>query len=134
MNSKSKWLIYTVLVGLIPMFSRFLIWVVTTPGTVNIISSSDFIAFGLILHISNINEIEHFDSKDRDWKTRHNGFSIVFIAIYTVLFSLTMLSEGVSSINTSYIERCAIALSMVSFLLSFIVFDRITKLSSKEVA
>ncbi len=60
-NKKVKWLIYTVLVGLIPILSRFLVWGVTEPGIVSFITASDFIAFGLILHISNINEIEHPD-------------------------------------------------------------------------
>ena len=56
-NKKVKWLIYTVLVGLIPMLSRLLVLTVTQPGVVSLIEASDFIAFGLILHISNINEI-----------------------------------------------------------------------------
>jgi len=61
-DKKTKWLIYTVLVGLIPILSRLLVWLVTNTGTVNILSPSDFVIFGLVLHISNINEIEHFSN------------------------------------------------------------------------
>ena len=61
-NKKIKWLIYTVLVGLIPILSRLLIWLVTKEGTVEMLNASDFVAFGLVLHISNINEIEHISS------------------------------------------------------------------------
>ena len=67
-NKKIKWLIYTVLVGLIPIISRFLVWGVTQAGTVSILAASDFIAFGLILHISNINEIEHLSDSDKSCK------------------------------------------------------------------
>ncbi len=68
-NRKTKWLIYTVLVGLLPILSRLLVWAVTKEGSINIFSPSDFVAFGLVLHISNINEIEHFTNVEKEWKT-----------------------------------------------------------------
>ena len=72
-NKKTKWLIYTVVFGLIPIISRLLVWGVTQHGTVSAFATSDFIAFGLILHISNINEIEHLSDDNKSWKT---GFSL----------------------------------------------------------
>ena len=60
-NVKIKWLIYTVLVGLIPILSRALLWFISQNQTMNFVNAADFVAFGLILHISNINEIEHFN-------------------------------------------------------------------------
>lgn len=83
-SKKIKWLIYTVLVGLIPILSRLIVWVVTKEGSVDLLSPSDFVAFGLVLHISNINEIEHFSGVEREWKTSQNGISIAFIAFYSV--------------------------------------------------
>ncbi|AFJ43528.1 hypothetical protein [Francisella orientalis] len=68
-NKKIKWLIYTVLVGLIPILSRLIVWLVTKKGSVSLFSPSDFVAFGLVLHISNINEIEHFSGIQKEWKT-----------------------------------------------------------------
>lgn len=56
-NKKIKWLIYTVLVGLIPIMSRLLVWLVSNKVGIEILNASDFVAFGLVLHISNINEI-----------------------------------------------------------------------------
>ena len=126
-NKKIKWLIYTVLVGLIPIISRMLVWGVTQAGTVSILAASDFIAFGLILHISNINEIEHLSDDDKSWKTTQNGTSILFIALYSVLFSLIMLSEGIPDfIDTQVIKACVIVLAVISFLISFTVFHRIS--------
>jgi hypothetical protein len=124
-NKKIKWLIYTVLVGLIPILLRLIVWTVTKEGTVNLLSPSDFIGFGLVLHISNINEIEHFSSVEREWKTIQNGISIAFIAFYSVLFSLTLIGENI--VDVTAITICTIVLSVVSFLISYSVYDRISK-------
>lgn len=129
-NRKIKWLIYTVLVGLIPILSRLIVWVVTKEGSVNLLSPSDFVAFGLVLHISNINEIEHFSGVEREWKTAQNGISIAFIAFYSVLFALTLIGDGV--VDVVAITICTIILSLVSFLISYSVYDRISKVSRLE--
>jgi hypothetical protein len=129
-NRKIKWLIYTVLVGLIPILSRLIVWAVTKEGSVNLLSPSDFVAFGLVLHISNINEIEHFSGVEREWKTAQNGISIAFIAFYSVLFALTLVGDGI--VDVAAITICTIILSLVSFLISYSVYDRISKVSSLE--
>lgn len=132
-SKKVKWLIYTVLVGLIPILSRFFIWGVTEQGIVSFIAASDFIAFGLILHISNINEIEHLSDDEKSWKTIQNGTSIAFIALYSVLFALIMVSEGIPSfIDSNAIIKCAVSLSFISLAISFSVFHRISKIASNE--
>lgn len=127
-NKKIKWLIYTVLVGLIPILSRLIVWVVTKEGSVDLLSPSDFVAFGLVLHISNINEIEHFSGVEREWKTSQNGISIAFIAFYSVLFALTLVGETI--VDVQAITICTIVLSIVSFLISYSVYDRISKAPS----
>ena len=129
-NKKIKWLIYTVLVGLIPIISRLFVWMVTKEGSLNPLSPSDFVAFGLVLHISNINEIEHFTSTDRGWKTAQNGISIAFIALYSVLFALTIIGESIVDIQA--ITICTITLSLVSLLISYSVYERISKFMSLE--
>jgi hypothetical protein len=129
-NKKIKWLIYTVLVGLIPILSRLIVWIVTKEGSVNLLSPSDFVAFGLVLHISNINEIEHFSGVEREWKTAQNGISIAFIAFYSVLFALTLIGENI--VDVTAITICTIVLSTVSFLISYSVYNRISKVSNCE--
>ena len=132
-NKKIKWLIYTVLVGLIPILSRIFVWSVTESGVVSLIMASDFIAFGLILHISNINEIEHLTDDEKSWKTVQNGTSIAFIAFYSVLFALIMISEGIPSfIDIEAIKNCAVGLAVISFLISFSAFHRISKIAASE--
>jgi hypothetical protein len=126
-SKKIKWLIYTVLVGLIPILSRLIVWLVTKEGSVTLFSPSDFVAFGLVLHISNINEIEHFTGIEKDWKTAQNGISIAFIAFYSVLFALTLIGENIVNVNA--ITICTMVLSVVSFSISYSVYDRVSKIS-----
>jgi len=130
-NKKIKWLIYTVLVGFIPILSRLLVWLVTTKG-IDLFAASDFVAFGLVLHISNINEIEHY-MRDRSWKTAQNGISIAFIAFYSVLFALTILGGNNSSIDIGTTKMCAMILALVSFVISYSVYDRLSKVSIEEI-
>ena len=127
-NIKIKWLIYTVFVGLIPVLSRALIWFISQNRTMDFFNASDFVAFGLILHISNINEIEHFNDSEKSWKTIQNGFSIAFISFYSVLFACSLLGQSNPGlVNVRSITYFSIGLNFVSFLMSFIVYDRISK-------
>lgn len=131
-NKNIKWLVYTVLVGLIPILSRLLVWGVTKDGTVELFNAADFVAFGLVLHISNINEIEHLSLDNKSWKTIQNGVSIAFISFYSVLFALTLLNSPTNTtIDNDGIKYCVMLLSFISFLLSSAVFYRVSKITER---
>ncbi len=128
-NRNVKWLSYTVLVGLIPVLARFLLWAVTDNQQVPLLNATDFIIFGLILHISNINEIEHFHDGHQSWKTFHNGSSILFIVMYAVLFACQLLGQSNPGlVNSTSMLVFTLALSAVSLLLSGSVYYRLSKL------
>lgn len=131
-NNKTKWVIYTVLVGLIPILSRIFVWITSKPETLNFFAAPDFIAFGLVLHISNINELEHVTKEnDKEWKTKQNGISLVFVAIYSVLYTVLLIGEKNNSVvDMKSMLTCVIALALVSFLLSLSIFHRISKLEN----
>lgn len=125
-NKKAKWLAYTVLVGLIPIICRMIAWLVTKSGTVELLASSDFVALGLVLHISIINEMEHVSSEEQDWKTIQNGVSILFIVAYGVLFTFTLLGDKL--VDNSAMTKSAIVIAAISLAISYAVFDRISKI------
>ena len=128
-----KWLIYTVSVGLIPMLARFFVWLVSTSTSISLFNPSDFVAFGLILHISNINEIEHLSDSGKKWKTIQIGLSIIFIAIYGVLFALTIIAGTTpENIKIETIKYSVMILCAVSFLLSYSVFHEISHLATED--
>ena len=128
---KAKWLIYTVLVGLIPFIARLIIYLSLKDKNIEfLLHEVDFIMFGLILHITTINELEHFESDDKPWKTVQNGLSIIFIIAYAVIFGLSCIH----SVNPEMFEKpvmiwSSISLSLISLLISYSTCDRISKLS-----
>lgn len=122
MSSKStKWLIYTVVIGLLPVIIRFLLWLVTEKSSMELLSISDMITFGLVIHISIINELEHSHEEDA-WKTKHNGVSILFITIYSALFALIVLSNEVfPMIDKNKFTTLVALLNIVSFFIGYSV-------------
>lgn len=129
---KAKWLIYTVLVGLIPFIARLFIYLTLKEKNIEfLLNESDFIIFGLVLHITTINELEHFESDNKSWKTVQNGLSLIFIIVYAIIFGLSCID----SVNPGIFEKSAmvwssILLSFISLLISYSTCDRISKLSS----
>jgi Na+/alanine symporter len=132
-DKKIKWLIYTVIVGMLPVLLRLFVWLVDNTKTVEPFSAADFVMFGLVLHISNINEIEHLPRLDKTWKTIQNGISIVFITIYSVFFTLTLLS-GINPplVDQMKINYCAAVLNVVSLFSSYTIYDKISLLSRSK--
>jgi membrane-associated PAP2 superfamily phosphatase len=130
--SKSKWLAYTFLVGLIPVLTRFFTWVTTATGAVSPFAAPDFVTFGLVLHISVINELEHLPAKERDWKTIQNGTSLIFITLYSALYAVTIIGEKTSNlIDANAMLKSCMIIALVSSLLSFSIFHRLSKLYSR---
>jgi hypothetical protein len=130
--SKSKWLAYTFLVGLIPVLTRLLTWGTTAVGAVNPLAATDFVAFGLVLHISVINELEHLPAKERNWKTIQNGMSLIFITLYSALYAVTIIGEKTANlIDATVMLRSSMVFALVSSLLSLSVFHRLSKLYSR---
>lgn len=130
---KTKWFICTVLVGLIPVFCRIFVWLADSTDTVSLFTTTDFIVFGLILHISNINQVEHIDKTHDVWKGIINGVSIIFIAFFGVLFAVYLLGEAnTSTINIKRVNQSVLGLTIVSFILSFAVFHRLSSILQGE--
>ncbi|AXX96064.1 hypothetical protein [Arcobacter ellisii] len=131
-NKKIKWFIYTVLVGMIPIISRLLITSIINKEDVTFFVATDFIALGLVLHISIINELEHVKN-DINWKTIQNGMSIVYIAAYSVLFCLGILNDEIPNmIDKSILLKLSVILVVTSFFLSSSVFHRVNAIYLKD--
>ena len=93
-TSRIKWLVYTVMVALLPIIARLSAWLVTRTGAVEPLAAADFITFGLVLHIATINELEHVSREDTAWKTVQNGMAISGIAVYSVLYAVGCVAEN----------------------------------------
>jgi hypothetical protein len=123
-----NWLIYTCLLGLIPVIARLVVWLISTKG-VDPIAISDLVAFGLVLHSANINEVNRIKDADSQWKTVHNGFSIVFIMVYALLLFGTIASSD--NLNQSSILFTTLLLGLASLAISFSILKRAQLYESK---
>jgi hypothetical protein len=111
---------YTVVIGLIPIILRFFLYFTLSNNySINIISLSDIAIFGLIIHISIINELEHYS--DKNWKIKQTVVSMLFIIIYSFLFALITFSNEVLVIFDKNITILIILMSFVSFLIGYSV-------------
>jgi hypothetical protein len=83
----ANWLTYSVLVGLIPFISRVIIYLILQSKTSSFLfNEMDFISLGLVLHITNINELEHFKRPRRVCKI----FCVSRICHFGIRFSKIM--------------------------------------------
>lgn len=117
----SKWLIWTVLIGLVPTITRFIAWLLTKDGVVDSwLTYSDLVAFGLVLHVSNLNEVGHASAlfKER-WKHVQIGVSVFFVIVYGVIMGGSIAAGD--NLDSTSVLRFTVVLSTVSFLLSYSV-------------
>jgi hypothetical protein len=132
---KTKWLIYTVIIGLIPFIIRSLICLFDKTSTMGFwLNETDFIIFGLVLNLSNINELEDKEIENQIWKTKNIGCSVIQIIVFSAIFSIVTYSEFKSNtdLNLTTVKVCSIVLALVSFIFSYSIFNRINKLISYE--
>ncbi|MCS0179281.1 hypothetical protein NDI96_02555 [Vibrio alginolyticus] len=126
----TKWLWYTVIIGLIPIGLR--LFFCSFMETVKPLNAADFIAVGFVLHISIFNELEHM-SGDQTWKTMSNAGSIVAIFFYGALTCLLlMLESGVKGINVEHLTNSSMVLAACSFILCFVIFFRLSSKAKSE--
>lgn len=131
---KLRWLIYTVLFGMAPIFLRLLVGLLVV-GEKNVpcFSAPDFIAFGIVLQVSIFNEIRYHDLSDADWKHRMMGVSALFMLLYSGLYVMLLISEVFDGINLSAVLYSAVISSGVSFLLCLSFYDRMSRSSDAKV-
>lgn len=125
---KTKWLIYTVLIGLIPFFIRsFIAWFDKTGSIEYWLNETDFIVLGLVLNLTNINELEDKDFEDKIWKSRNIGFSVISIALFSAIFAIVTFSDFKSNVDLdkTTVKICSIAMALISFLFSYSIYNRL---------
>ena len=120
-DSFVNWLSFTCFIGLIPVILRLIAWIFSEYG-IEPIAISDLIAFGLVLHASNINEVSSFNSDDKRWSSLHYATSIVFIAVYGLIYMTTVVK--IPNLSDWKILGGALVLSLTSLFISFAIFYR----------
>lgn len=121
-----NWLIYTVLIGLIPTFSKIIIFLtVNNEKFSSIFDPLDFVSLGLVLCVSIITEIQKYN-KDRGWKIFSIGITIFLLVFYGILFSESYLSKKLpNTINDKSLTIITLAIAGINLIYAFSVFYKI---------
>ncbi len=130
---KTRWIFSTVIIGLLPFILRLSIYLVSEKSDINfLMAGSDFAILGLVLNLTNINEIEH--KVGDHWKSLIIGVSIVLIAFCAGFLALSYVSDlpGQNLIRREVIFYIALGLGAVSLIFSYSVYNMIQKLSYNE--
>lgn len=117
---------------MIPFLVRSFIALFDKTGTIDYwINETDFIVLGLVLNLTNINELEDKDFKDKIWKTRNIGYSVVSIALFSAIFAIVTYSDFKTNpdLDKFTVKACSIALALVSFIFSYSIYNRLNKIS-----
>lgn len=112
-----NWLMFTCGLGLLPLLARLVVWLIST-NSVEPIATGDLVAFGLVLHSANINEVNRASNKDDKFRSVHVGVSILFLVVYSILLYATIDSAGR---NLSTVLVIATLMAVFTFILSFSV-------------
>lgn len=126
--TKTKWLLYTVLIGLVPFLVRFLIFLVIKDiGAKYILNEIDMIAFGLVLNVSNITELEGNTNMDSRSKTINIGVSVFLVIFFTAFLGISYVSDlpNVNIFNKDSIKWLSLILSAGAFFFSYSIFKRL---------
>lgn len=127
---KDKWIIYTVAIGLLPFIIRCAFYFISNGLNVEfIMSESDFVIFGLVLNLTNLNELEHREASI--WKTRMIGLSIMQVAFYSAILILSYITEIEDNvlINEDVLFYFSLAVALVSFILSYTIINKINEVA-----
>ena len=119
-EKRTQWLFYTVLVGLLPVIFRLLIFFfLEDKNDAELFNTTDIIAFGLVLNITNITRIEFIKDFDKRHKTRNIGISIMMIAIFSLLFSISLINQLNFLFNEQSLIISSSVLSVATFCFSY---------------
>jgi hypothetical protein len=125
--TKTKWFIYTVVIGLIPFAIRLLIFLVRkdVPGSY-VLNEVDMIAFGLVLNVSNITELDGNSMVDDRWKTTNIGLSVVLVILFGAFLTVSYLSAlpGPSLFDKPSIKKLSLMTAAGSLWFSYSIFKR----------
>lgn len=135
-----RWLIYTVIVGALPILVRILMYIISNhvPNAV-CFSPVDIVFFGLTLNISNINEVNGLNPKRTkkgendvvsNYKDAFSAISTLLIIFLSIplgsLYMGELTDQTIINQTTAFVG--SIVLSILSLVFSSIVMYNVLKL------
>ncbi|MDR1962441.1 MAG: hypothetical protein LBQ50_01520 [Planctomycetaceae bacterium] len=123
LGDQSRWLFYTVFIGALPMIIRFIAWSLSKSADISMISATELVFFGMILHVSCLTELEHAVDFDKSWKIFQTRMAIGTIIIYSALYAFSLLPNVFSE---SKITAYSLIFAVFSFFFCRSMFNELS--------
>lgn len=116
------WIVCTIFLGTIPISLRAVIGFIIQVDCFKMYSISDFVGFGLLLHISSLHDLESLAVSKSKGRLINLVLSCIAICFYGVFFALSLISENLKGvINSDFLFVSVLILTGVSTLHSFAI-------------
>ena len=130
---KCKWVIYTVIIGLIPIFLRIIMCLFSlNKDWEQLISPVDVAFFGLTLNLTNLNELNGETELTPKEKSTFIGYSVIFIVILSAIVGVLYFAEQTKGyiVDKTVVFVCSILLCIVSYLFSNAIMNKLNSLDN----
>lgn len=122
---RTKWWLYTVLIGLLPFFVRSVLSsVVSKAPPWYFLNEVDIVTFGLVLIISTISEIDEQPLIDKHLAMSVKVILVIVLILLSILLGISYLTElsDLNSFDKSNLRIFSLLLAFTAFMLSTAVF------------
>ena len=132
---KQRWILYTVVVGSIPILVRLMLSLLFVhPYELELLSINDVAFYGLVLNITNLNKLELYteDKVNSKWKSLTAFNSLLFILFFTIIFTLYFIDEASngSILNGLSLKWISGSVSIFSLIYCFSVFTILSQIDN----
>ncbi len=122
-----KWFYYTVCISIVPILTRILLsFFLKSPNELELLNIDDVSFFGLILNITNLNQLENYRAKlkSEKWVLKSTFNSIILLIFFSIIFCLHFMIEGIKNVNFNVLELkyFTVFLSLISLIYSYSIF------------
>ncbi|CCH01994.1 hypothetical protein FAES_3993 [Fibrella aestuarina BUZ 2] len=124
-----QWFFFTVVFGALPLLIRMLLYKSSTRLEGDyVLNLVDIVTFGLVLNVTNINELETRRLMPDGLKAAYKGYSIVAVVFLAAFLGIAYVADldksNVLGFSAHNMVNYALVLSVVSCILSFSVVWR----------
>ncbi|CAH2755635.1 hypothetical protein BUAKA3JSW_00517 [Bacteroides uniformis] len=127
---KTKWIIYTVLIGLMPFLIRLFVFMLSANREWGLLFNPvDFIFLGLTLNLTNLNELNN-EKLEPILKLKFEGYSVIQIILLSGILGILYFAEQSQKdiLDKTIALVCAIAFCLLSFIFSNAIMNKLNSL------
>lgn len=127
---KAKWIIYTVLIGLMPFLIRLFVFMLSANREWGLLFNPvDFIFLGLTLNLTNLNELNN-EKLEPILKLKFEGYSVIQIILLSGILGILYFAEQSQKdvLDKTIALVCAIAFCLLSFIFSNAIMNKLKSL------